>query len=653
MLKLSMIAMLLLVASVSIAQENYPHCSKMRTKTTNSAKSNLLNLSQIAQTEKYDVTFYELDLSMNNTSTDVSGTVAIYGKAVDPLDSVLLELFSTYVISSVEVNDVSTPFGRYASVVTIPVNLNIGEAFKVSITYSGTAPTAVTNPLGGAGLSNDNSPSWGNVVTWSLSEPFSAFEWFPCKQHLKDKADSSSFKITVPSTCMAGSNGMLENVVDLGAQKRYEWKHRHPIDYYLISVSIAEYIEYNVFANPVGSTGPVLIQNFIYNNPNCLPYFQDDIDETVDFMELYAELFGPYPFDNEKYGHCMAPISGGMEHQTMTTQGFFTNSLTAHELAHQWFGDHVTCASWADIWVNEGFASYAEYLMFENLYNMNLAAQDMLDRHQDIMSQNGGSVWVEDSLNEGAIFSGRLVYNKGAAIIHTLRHIVNNDEQFFNALRNYQIQFADSVAIGLDVKAVFEAETGLDLTEFFEQWYFGEGFPTYSAKYKMNGNDLMIEVNHTVSRPGITPTFTTPLNIRIDRTGVADTTLRINITGNSNLFIFPNFANFNNVTSLDYGNWVINQQGSIVNDPQLSSIKLDSENELILLYPNPTEGLVTIQNHFNETMELTVLDTRGRVIYNQTVDQSALIDLHDFASGNYLFELKGESGRIVRKVVKR
>ncbi len=137
-------------------------------------------------------------------------------------------------------------------------------------------------------MTNDNSPSWGNQVTWSLSEPYSAFEWFPCKQSLKDKADSVAVNITVPSACKAGSNGVLTQVVDLGnGFSKYCWKHRFPIDYYLISVAVAEYVDYTVYANPVGAPNPVPIQNFIYNNPNTLPNFQADIDETVDFIEYY------------------------------------------------------------------------------------------------------------------------------------------------------------------------------------------------------------------------------------------------------------------------------------------------------------------------------------------------------------------------------
>ncbi len=633
------------------SQENSTDCSKKARYANNNAKSNTLNLAQIAETGRYDVTFYDLDLNMTNTSTALSGTVGIHGKALESLDSVLFELFSSYVISDIKLNGVTTPYSRVASAIKVPVNLTTGQSFIIEVTYAGTPPTAVTNPLGGSGMTNASSPSWGNQVTWSLSESFVAYEWFPCKQALRDKADSCDVNITVPSNCMAGSNGLLKQVVDLGATKRYEWQHRHPIDYYLISVAVAKYVDYSIYANPAGAPGPVLIQNFIYDNPGTLPNFQADIDETVDFIELFADLFGPYPFDDEKYGHCMAPLSGGMEHQTMTTQGFFDNTLTSHELAHQWFGDHVTCGSWADVWVNEGFASYAEYLMFENLYSATDAANDMNARHTNVKNQLGGSVWVADSLNEGAIFSGRLVYDKGAAIVHTMRYLVNDDAAFFQALKNYQIAFAGGNAIGMDMKAQMEANSGVDLTEFFEQWYFGEGYPTYSAEYNLVGSDLYIKINHTASKPAVTPTFTNPIDVRITRNAAPDTIVRLDIQSNSDLFVISNMTNFNTLATLDYKNWIINNTGSIIANAALSIDENEVANSVVL-YPNPTSGMFTIMNENNEAYELTVFDTRGKVIIQKIIKGTETVDLNNYTQGQYLVELKGNSNQITRKIIK-
>lgn len=642
--------LVLTIGTTLFAQdENSTDCSKKNKYHNHQAKSNSLTVAQIAETEKYDVTYYDLDVALTNLATDISGTVNIHAIARVDLDSALFELFQTFAISDVRVDGNPVLFSRNLSAVKAPVNALAGQSFILSIDYNGTPPTAATNPLGGSGMTNASSPSWGNQVTWSLSQPFSAYEWWPCKQSLTDKADSCQVKMTVPDSCMAGSNGILENVLDLGnGNKRFEWKHRHPIDYYLISVSVAEYVEYNVFANPVGAPAPILIQNFIYNNPATLPNFQTRINETTDFLELYYDLFGPYPFEDEKYGHCMAPISGGMEHQTMTTQGFFEKSLTSHELAHQWFGDNVTCASWADIWVNEGFASYSEYLMLEALYPAE-KAQKMLDVHDNVMSQPGGSVWVLDSLNESRIFSSRLTYDKGSAIIHTMRFMLNNDTQFFQALKNYQTTFADSVAKGLDVKAALETESGLDLTELFDQWYFGEGFPTYSARWNSLGTDLILEISHTASRPTVTPTFTNPIELKFSRSGLPDTIIRFDVTNNMNQYMIPNVGVVTNLVSIDPNNWVINQNGTISNDPTFSVLAETLTNEAageMNFFPNPTNDQLTITSTYANNSNYSVVDLSGREITSGHFSGTVHISLPQISDGTYLVTVR--SGAMVK-----
>lgn len=607
-------------------------------------KSNALSVEQIAETEKYDVTYYHLDISMDNLSTDISGTGEIHGKANVVLDSVLFELFYTFNISEIRLNDVPTAYNRTASMVKVPVNLLPGESFKISVDYDGTPPTAATNPLGGAGMTNDSSPSWGNQVTWSLSEPFSAYEWWPCKQSLNDKADSISIFITVPNNCKAGSNGVLENVIDLGnGYSRYEWKHRKSIDYYLVSVAVAEYVEYNIYANPVGAPSPVLIQNFIYNNPETLPNFQADIDETADFIELFSELYGLYPFHDEKYGHCMAPLSGGMEHQTMTTQGWFDAGLTSHELGHQWWGDNVTCASWADIWVNEGFASYSEYLMLENLYPGD-ENQDMLDRHSYIMSQSGGSVWVEDSLNEGRIFDGRLTYDKGAAIIHTFRYMINDDSLFFLALQELQNDFNDSIATGLDIRDYLQSVSEVNLTNAFNEWYFGEGFPVYGVRWNQNGDDLMLEVSHTTTSS--TPLFTTPLELKFARTGVADTIIRVEINSNLDQFYISNVGELTTLTKVDPNNGIINQNGTVVKDLNLvTSLNEIVENETYLMvYPNPSNGIYTLEVSGQGKHQLSIYDSKASKIMSKEMEFQEIIDLSKLPSGYYILHLENEAG---------
>ena len=633
-------------------KENATHCSKRDHAGPSAQKSATLTTAQISETEKYNVHFYSLDLSMNNLVTTVAGTVDIHAKANVFLDSALFELFSTMTISQIRVNGNPVTYSRIGTAIKAPVNASTGQNFIISIDYNGTPPTAATNPLGGSGMSNATSPSWGNRVTWSLSEPFSAYEWWPCKQSLSDKADSVAVKVTVPNNCKAGSNGLLENTVDLGnGTTRYEWKHRHSIDYYLISVAVAKYVEYTIYANPVGASAPIMIQNYIYDNPATLPNFQTDIDETVDFLELFSDLYGMYPFEDEKYGHCMAPISGGMEHQTMTSQGFFEKSLTAHELSHQWWGNNVTCGSWADIWVNEGFAAYSEYLMLENLYPAE-KDQHMLDVHTNVMSQPAGSVYVLDSLNEGRIFSGRLTYDKGSSIIHTMRFFLNNDANFFQALKNYQIQYADSVAKGIHVKAVLETQSGLNLTNMFNEWYFGQGYPTYSARWNSVGTNLLLEITHTASAASVTPLFTNPLEVKFSRAGMSDTVIRLDINANLNQFYFENFGDVSALISLDPNNWVVNKVGTIVEDLNFIAVSglLDvPQNSTIQLFPNPSNGSISIIGDFNGNAELSLISSQGSNVFSELVNAHTILDISMLKSGIYFVELKvQESGEINR-----
>ena len=648
-MKALLLVMLLPVVALS-QKENSPFCSKRDGFGHRTVKSNSLSVAQIAQTEKYDVNYYKLDLNMTNTSTTLSGYSEMKATALVPIDTVLYELFSTLSISSVSLNGVNVPFTRTNSAVKIGVNYPAGTVFTVRTIYSGTPPTAQTNPLGGSGMSNATSPSWGNEVVWSLSEPFCAYEWWPCKQSLTDKADSCDVNITVPNSCKAGSNGILTQVVDLGnGTSRYEWKHRHPIDYYLISVAVAEYVEYNVYANPQGAPAPILIQNFIYNNPQTLPNFQADINETADFLELFYGLYGPYPFEDEKYGHCMAPFSGGMEHQTMTTQGFFNPTLTAHELGHQWWGDYVTCASWCDIWVNEGFASYSEQLMLENLYP-GQEIQNMQSVHNNVMSQPGGSVWVLDSLNESRIFSGRLTYDKGAAIIHTMRYMVNNDNLFLSILQNFLSNKAFGTAFGVDVRDAFTAASGIDFTAFFDEWYFGEGFPTYSVQWKQVGNDALVQISHTSSMPNVTPTFTNPIDLKFVRPGNADTTIRFNITGNSNLFQINGIGTINNSITIDPNNWVLNQNGTVTMN-QVLNLEAINEPLGMSLFPNPVEDQLTLLN-VPKNSSYKLYDMFGRMKLSGKAINGEALSVSALSPGTYLLVLDSPESNYRKTFVK-
>lgn len=634
----------LLAFNVSFAQDERAYsCSHLKSHHDDAGhRSARLSDEYIAITENYDVHFYELDLEMERTSTYVQGVVQIHATALVDMDVLIFELWDDFFIEDVILNGMmAVPYTREESAVVVPVAFGAGEEFFIEVIYEGSPPTG-GGPLGGGGMTNASSPSWGNQVTWSLSEPFAAYEWFPCKQSLTDKADSITVKVTTSAENMVGSNGLLTAVVPLpGGKERYEWHSNYPIDYYLISISIARYVEHTIYAEIADVADPVMIQNFIYDNPDCLPYFLADINQTADFIELFSDVYGPYPFHNEKYGHSMAPIGGGMEHQTMTTQGYFAPWLTAHELGHQWFGDHVTCGSWSDIWLNEGFASYSEEIMLAAIYGDAEAGASMEDRHNNVMGEPGGSVWVEDSLTVNRIFSGRLSYDKGAAIVHTLRFLINDDDVFYEMLRTYQTEFANSTARLADFKGVAETVTGLDLTAFFNEWYYGEGYPTYEIEYAHVDGELIVLLRQNTSMDGVTPYFTNDIELEVVKgDGSAEI---VRLTGINGEISYHSFAIEGEITdfNLDPKNWIINQYAGAEENNAILSI---SEKELAVnIYPNPTIDELIIEQDGLNTSYL-IMDANGKTLLRGNLKSNkSSVNVSSLANGIYILSIDGKT----------
>jgi aminopeptidase N len=609
------------------------------------AGSKTLTVIEEAKANAYDVHYYDLDVNMTNQSTLISGTASIHGTLLQNLDTVLLELFPTQVISELRVNGIPSNYTRVNSLLKVGINQAQGSNFIISVTYSGTPPTSVQNPFGGSGVSNATVSTIGNKVTWTVSCPFLAHEWFPCKQILRDKADSSAVRITVPNGLIATSNGTLEQTEDLGnSSTRFTWKNHHPILYYLICATVAPYTEYVNYAYPINLPGDsIKIQNFIYGNATGISQAQAQCDLLPDFLELYSEKFGSYPFSDEKYGISLAPLSGGMEHQTMTTVGVMEKKITTHELCHQWWGDYVGIASFSDVWLSEGFATYGEYVMLENFYPAETAAL-VNAWHSSVLTAAGGSVWHTDTLNIARIYNSRLTYKKGGAIIHTLRHLINDDDLFYSALRSFLSQYGNSVAVGLDLKTHLEANTGLDLTPFFEQWYFGEGYPTLSARWNSLGNDVLVEINHTTSMPSSVPFFSIPLELRFARNGMPDTIVRVTITDNSDQFYLSGLGTVTSLSAIDPNNWIINKTGTIVQDPTFTaSTESVDVDETWKVYPNPSANEITISWTEGECT-LQIMDAFGKTVQIIGQPSASPLKVSGLKSGMYIVEIISEKG---------
>ncbi|KAA9345676.1 M1 family aminopeptidase [Adhaeribacter soli] len=633
-----------LVAQQAMAQSG-AKCAESRLRPT--ARVAQTTVSQQRLLNKYDVNFYKLDVALEKTSTYIAGNNLIQAKSrVAALDTFAFELHQDLNIDSVYINGQKRTFTRQAGMTYVRLTTPIaaGNAVNAWVFYKGTPPSGASAAIGN-GMSNGTSPSWGNQVTWSLSEPFAAYEWFPVKQILTDKADSSEVWVTTSAVNKVGSNGLLKNTTTLpNGKKRYEWKSRYPIAYYLISVAVAEYVDYTIYANPPGAPNPIPIQNYIYNNPGTLPAFQAEIDNTAPLLVKFSELFGLYPFYKEKYGHCMAPLSGGMEHQTMTTQGFFEFTLTAHELAHQWFGDNVTCASWRDIWLNEGFASYAEYLALQNLRPGQQVAW-MNSTHNSVMAAPGGSLYVPaaDSMNVNRIFDSRLTYDKGAAVVHMLRFEMNNDALFFATLKTYQQALKDSTAKTPQFKAIAESVSGKNLTPFFNQWVYGEGYPTFSLIWNQVGNNLVFQTTETVSRSTATSFFETDVEYKVT-TSVGDTIIRVRQQQPKQFYQIPIRGTISGM-QVDPNNWILNRTGTIAKNTSLvSGISAPlAAGQKLNLFPNPTTDWLQVSDLTFKAESIRIFDMAGKQLRSEKpLSPQHRIDVKGLPQGMYLLQFSNK-----------
>lgn len=620
------------------------------------------SVTQRRKMDRYDVQYYKLDLALENNSLNVAGSVWMRVRVgQQALDSLAFELYqapagspagtATQLIDSMVINGRRSPGIRRAgpdATAALAAPAAAGSLVDARIYYHGTAPSGSSAAIGN-GLSTRAQAKIGGSafpynVTWSLSEPFSAHEWFPCKQVLTDKADSCDVWVTTTLPNKVGSNGVLVRTVGLPNNRvRYEWKSRHPIDYYLISVAVAPYIEYVNYANPVG--GPrVPIVNYVYNQA-ALTYYQTEIDRTPGFIENYSALCGIYPFANEKYGHSMAPLGGGMEHQTMTTQDGFDFTLTAHELFHQWFGNNVTCATWEDIWLNEGFASYGEYLSLQ-AFSAPVNAHDWMANAHTYAQRSGGSVYVADTTSVPRIFNYYLSYKKGASVIHMLRYLLNDDVKFFRALRTYQSQFRGGTARTADLQRVFEGEAGRPLGYFFQQWFTGSGYPLLNGRWNQTGSNFVLRIDETVSAPTITPFFDTDVDYRLTFADNTTQTVRRHQARASETFSFPVNGTVTSV-AIDPDQWLLNlPTPAPVRDNTLLATVAAASPAALTLYPNPCRDQLQLSALATARCTAQVLDATGRVI-SCPVGPGPLLDTHTLAPGLYLLRLFGAGGEVL------
>lgn len=589
-----------------------------------------------------DVNYYKIDLNIDPTGRRIAGSSTVGFTALRRLNSYLLDLNNSHQVDSVVSDGKKLPFTHANNIIRIEPTVTIAanEQKIVTVFYQGRPPSNNFGSFEFGVHGPNNFP-----VVWSLSEPYGAPDWWACKDNPNDKADSSDVWITMPQQFVSVSNGTLTETLDLGNLRTYKWKNRDPIAHYLISVACSNYTQYDNYVR-YSPTDSLLISHYVYPE-NFNAAVRQQLDETVRVMEVLSEKFGQYPFINEKYGHAQCGFGGGMEHQTISSMGNFSQGLVVHELAHQWFGNYVTCKTWADIWVNEGFATYSEALYQEAVGGSAAYNQEITELMQ-LGKEATGSIFVQNTNSINQIFNFRRTYAKGAVVLHMLRGILG-EETFYQALRDYLKQYADNVATIRDFQAVAEATSGKSLNYFFDEWLFKAGYPSYNFGWQnMGANTVEVTVRQTPVN-GNEP-FVMPVDLKLTFADNSEQTITIFVDKTEETFRFSDLTAEVTDVAFDPENKIMKEVSEFLfvtaNEPP--------SDDGIVLFPNPANDILQLTGVDFSEANVSLFNSAGQAIFTPLVQNKAL-NISNLNAGKYflLIRKNGNSKRVVKGFVKR
>ena len=593
------------------------------------------NFQESTFTSNYNVHYYKLTLSVDPDTHYISGSVQIQFISKDHLNSIYFELNPILQIDSILYHNSTVNFEHKDHLIKINTPITANKKDSITIHYQGSPPKTASFRTD---LHSDV------PILWTLSQPYGIIDWWPCKPSLLDKADSTDLFVNCPKEYSVASNGLLQSVTPDGDSHTYHWKTNYPIAPYLIGIAVTKYSE--IFFVSQLQSGSLPVQNYIY--PEDSVEVSTEIFTTDTLLQFYDSLLGPYPFMKEKYGHAQFGRGGGMEHQTMSFMTHFGFGLVAHELAHQWFGNKVTCGSWQDIWLNEGFATYFAGVPLETMYDGKYWYDWKYDNLIRATRNNMFSIFVEDTSTVQRIFNPDLSYGKGGYVLHMLRHQIG-DENFYNGIRSYlsDPDLAYKTALTSDFFSHMEiaADTNLDL--FKNQWIYGIGYPSFNIEWQQDNDLLNLRLIQTTSSLS-TPFF----NLRVP----------ILVLGTSDSL----WLHINQHTSIQNREIPVDFEVlSIEIDPNLNLISKSNFviNTAILgeftLYPNPaSESIHIIPDKGSQiTNEYEIFSSNGtRLLHvdNVSLHGTFEIDISKLPQGSYQIRMfSGKNIRIESFVIRR
>jgi len=585
----------------------------------------------------FDVKYYRLEIKTDYPNRQIYGRVQVdFVSLKDSLTEISLDMIEELAVDSL--GGAADSYNKHYDKINLQLDkpYNKDQLVTIEIVYHGNPDRAGTNWFNFDALSD------GTPHIWTLSQPYGSRFWWPCKDTPADKADSMDIIITIPSEEIAGSNGTLVSVQEYSdGTKTYHWHEQYPIAPYLVSLAITQYEHFQDYYH-YSSTDSMLLDYYVY--PSQLDEAKRLYPEMHDYMDALSYYFGPYPFLEEKYGMASFKRGGGMEHQTLTSIGGVSESyryVFVHELGHQWFGNLITCESWQDIWLNEGFATYSEALYAEWAGFRGLPpGKESLLTYMSTKRYGGNSnesntVFVVDTTVVSNIFD-RVVYYKGAWVLHMLRH-VTGDENFFEILKTYvnDPRWRYGSARTEDFISVCQDISGLDLNSFFDQWLYYPYYPEYEYSWDMEQQEMNVfEVTVSINQNQAVNIYQMPIDLTFIFNDGSDSTIVIqNYQRFSDYtFLFPKAVTD---VLLDKDDWILKK---VSKEP---SERFTKRAEFRKIYPNPfyNNTRIHVVNWNPKLTKIKIFNLSGQKIITLEPDESNHFDYY------YTWDGYTENGR--------
>jgi len=490
----------------------------------------------------FDVNFYDLKIKILPETKSIEGSNRIFFTTTANTGRIQIDLFPEYTIDVIKWKDKQLNYSRNFGAVFIEFGEEIpaGSKEDIFIQYKG-VPRIAPKPPWNGGFVWEKEKNRHHIGV--ACEQLGASSWWPCKDHLSDKPDSMRITLLVPKGYKGISNGNLRAETENGdGFTSFEWFVSYPINSYNVTVYMGDFVNFNEqFKNANGS-----YQIDYYVLPKNLEKAIKYYVKTKEILTVFEKIFGEYPFKNDGVGMVEAPFEG-MEHQSAIAIGgaygkesnrrdYWTKDydyLLIHETAHEWWGNAIAIGDMADAWINEGFATYSEYLFAEEKLGY--------PEYIKALALNNGvilNIWPivgQRDINEDTFLGGD-IYNKGAAMLNNLRCIINNDTLFRKIIRDYFERYKFKITTTSDFTNLVKEYTHNDYTDFFSKFLYDSEPPILSCSYKLENNTLMFNYRWV----NVGKNFTMPFCIAINDKEF----IRLNGTPFPQTYIHPKAKSF-------------------------------------------------------------------------------------------------------------